>query len=359
MKTMFVSVAFGIALLSAGLVAKSNATSVGDIQAVYYAPNPFGISPTTDGPAFVFENTSTQNVTNAVFTIGVGGDNGTPDSFNVGTIPAGGYVVVIPGESDDGGSHTFFAFTGLPNDTSDNGPNSDSVPFSFTGLLGGVTSVSTGTFTPGATRRLSNDGTISINFLGNQDQPCFNCFGPVVVADINVQNMLQLTSVISRKTHGSAGDFDVDLPLTGSAGVECRTTSGNHTLIFTFSNNVVSGNAAVTSGTGTVSGSPVFSNNTMTVSLTSVTDQQQITVTISNVMDVFGQTLPDTSVNAVILAGDTNGNRTVNAADIAQTKSQLGAPVGQTNFRTDVNANGTINAADTAIVKSNLGHSVP
>src|SRR5262249_44971292 len=80
-------------------------------------------------------------------------------------------------------------------------------------------------------------------------------------------NPLQLTTVVSRKTHGSAGDFDVDLPLGGSAGVECRSTSGNHSLVFTFTNNVVSGNAAVTSGTGTVSGSPAFSDNTMTVNL--------------------------------------------------------------------------------------------
>jgi hypothetical protein len=172
-------------------------------------------------------------------------------------------------------------------------------------------------------------------------------------------NPLQLTSVVSRKTHGAAGDFDVDLPLTDSAGVECRSTGGNHTLVFTFTNHVVSGNASVTSGVGTVSGSPIFSNNTMTVNLTGVSDQQQITVTASNVMDTFGQTLPDTAVNAVILAGDTNGNRTVNAADVAQTKAQQGAPVDPTNFRTDVNANGTINAADTSLVKANAGNSVP
>ena len=172
-------------------------------------------------------------------------------------------------------------------------------------------------------------------------------------------NPLQLTTVVSRKTHGAAGDFDVDLPLSGSAGVECRTTNGNHMFVFTFSNNVVSGNAAVTSGTGTVSGSPSFSGNTMTVNLTGVSDVQQIAVTVSNVMDTFGQTLPDTAVNAVILTGDTNGNRTVNAADVAQTKAQQGAPVDQTNFRTDVNANGTINAADTSLVKANAGNSVP
>jgi hypothetical protein len=174
----------------------------------------------------------------------------------------------------------------------------------------------------------------------------------------DVNNPLTLNGVVSRKTHGAAGDFDIDLPVSGNAGVECRSTGGNHTLIFTFSNNVVSGDAAVTAGTGTA-GTPTFSGQTMTVGLTGVTDVQQITVTASNVMDEFGQTLPTASVNAVMLAGDTTGNRTVNAADVAQTNQQLGMVVNQTNFRTDVNANGAINGSDSALVKASSGNSVP
>src|SRR6266705_3001538 len=61
---------------------------------------------------------------------------------------------------------------------------------------------------------------------------------------------LALTSAVSRKTHGSAGIFDVPLPLTGEPGVECRNTNGKFIFVFTFSSNVVSGSAAVTSGTG-------------------------------------------------------------------------------------------------------------
>ena len=55
---------------------------------------------------------------------------------------------------------------------------------------------------------------------------------------------LQLTTAVSRKTHGGAGTFDIPLPLSGEPGVECRSSGGNHTLVFTFSNNVVSGNAS-------------------------------------------------------------------------------------------------------------------
>lgn len=172
-------------------------------------------------------------------------------------------------------------------------------------------------------------------------------------------NPLAITSVVSRKTHGTAGDFDINLPLSGDPGVECRNTGGNHTFVFTFTNNVVSGNASVTAGTGNVSGSPAFSGNTMTVNLTGVTDVQQIAVTASGVMDTFGQTLPDTAVTANMLAGDATGNKSVNSSDVGMTKQQVGAAVDVTNFRTDVNASGTLNASDVSMVKGLTGNSLP
>ena len=171
---------------------------------------------------------------------------------------------------------------------------------------------------------------------------------------------LLLTSAVSRKTHGSAGTFDIPLPLSGNPGVECRTggATNDYTQVFTFTNNVVSGNASVTSGIGNVSGPPTFSGNTMTVNLTGVADMQTLTVTLSGVTDQFSQVLPDTSVSVNMLIGDTNGNGIVNATDIAQTKGQVGQPVSNSNFRTDVNASGIINATDVAIVKAHSGNSI-
>jgi hypothetical protein len=176
-------------LLSCGLVAQSNGAPIGDIQVVYNAPNPFGIG-IQDGPAFVIENFSATPITNAFLSILVGGDNAIADTFNVGTIPANSFVVIEPGLSNDGGAgHTFFTFLGSILDTSDGGPSANGVPFSFNGLLGALT-VSSSTFTPAATAGTTNDGTISnMNFLGgpgNNDGPCSDCFGPKVVADINI-----------------------------------------------------------------------------------------------------------------------------------------------------------------------------
>jgi serine protease AprX len=170
---------------------------------------------------------------------------------------------------------------------------------------------------------------------------------------------LLLTGGVSRKTHGAAGTFDVPLPLTGEPGVECRSSGGNHTLVFTCDNTLVSGNASVTTGIGTVLGSPTFSGNTMTVNLTGVTDVQKITVTLTGVTDTTAQVLPDTPVSVNMLIGDTNANKSVNAGDLAQTKAQSGVVVTGANFRTDINVNGSVNAGDTALVKANAGHTLP
>ncbi len=170
---------------------------------------------------------------------------------------------------------------------------------------------------------------------------------------------LTLTTMVSEKTHGAAGIFDINLPLTGTPGVECRSSGGNHTLIFAFTNNLVSGDASVTSGTGSVSGTPTVSGNTMTVNLTGVANVQTVTVTLSSVTDVSSQVLPDTVASVSFLLGDTNGNGSVSASDIAQTKGQSGQPVTAANFREDVNANGNISASDISLVKSQAGASLP
>ncbi len=183
--------------------------------------------------------------------------------------------------------------------------------------------------------------------------------GGRAIARFTPGSPMQLTTAVSRKTHGAAGTFDINLPLTGEPGVECRSSVGNHTIVFTFNNNVASGNASVTAGVGSVTGGPTFSANTMTVNLMGVTDVQKITVTLSGVTDTSAQLLPTTTVSMNILAGDTSGNKTVNATDISQTKLQSGVPVSAANFREDVVVSGSITATDVSLVKSHSGSSVP
>jgi N-acetylneuraminic acid mutarotase len=173
-------------------------------------------------------------------------------------------------------------------------------------------------------------------------------------------------SAVSRKSHGGAGSFDVDLPLTGTPGLECRSggATGDYTIVVTFLANVsVNGNpqAAVTSGIGTIGsggmsngGMVITSGSVVTIPLTNVANAQTINVTLNNVNGSTNVTIP-----MGVLIGDVNGNAAVNASDVSLTKAQVGVPVSGSNFREDVNANGTISATDVAQVKAHVGTALP
>jgi hypothetical protein len=181
----------------------------------------------------------------------------------------------------------------------------------------------------------------------------------VTINIVGTPQALSLLTAASRKIHGAAGTFDINLPLTDPSGVECRNSGGDHTLVFTFNNMVVSGSATVTSGIGSVAGSPTFNSHTMTVELTGVADVQRIAVTLHGVTDDFAQVLPDTTVGVNMLIGDATTNRAVNAADVNRIKMQVGVPVTAANFLTDINANGAVTASDVAQAKVNSGHTLP
>ena len=173
-------------------------------------------------------------------------------------------------------------------------------------------------------------------------------------------------SAVSRKTHGNAGNFDVDLPLSGTPAIECRSgdATSDYTIVVTFLANVsvnASPQAAVTSGIGIIGsggasngGVVITSGNVVTIPLTNVANAQTINITLSNVNGSTNVTIP-----MRVLIGGVNGNGTVNASDVALTKSRIGQPVDQTIFRSDVNANGSINATDVSLVKSSIGTGLP
>ncbi len=176
-------------------------------------------------------------------------------------------------------------------------------------------------------------------------------------------------NAVSRRMHGGAGSFDIPLPITNPVGVECRTggATGDYQIVVTFAAPVtVTGNpqAQITSGMGQIgaggisNGGVVSVNGAIvTVPLTNVANAQQITLTLFGASD--GANTNNVSVSMSVLLGDTNGNGSVNAGDVAQTKGQSGQAVTAANFREDVNANGAINAGDVALVKSQSGTSLP
>lgn len=173
---------------------------------------------------------------------------------------------------------------------------------------------------------------------------------------------VSLTSLVSRKIHGSAGTFDVDLTPPASA-IECRSggANGDYMVVFSFANTLTSvASASVASGTGSVSGSEIGANpNEYIVNLTGVANIQQIAVNLTNVQDNAGHLSATVGATMNVLIGDITASRSVNSSDVGTAKSQSGNAATAANFRADINASGVINSSDISIVKSNSGTSLP
>ena len=178
---------------------------------------------------------------------------------------------------------------------------------------------------------------------------------------------VQLNSVVSRKTHGSMGDFDVDLPLSGRRGVECRRgggTNGDHKIIFTFNCALATVDSATVS-CGSVSGSSIGTGalaNQYTVNLTdeNACNGQYIVVTLNNVNDSCGNHSDTVSSPEMgLLVGDVNANGIVSNTDASSVQSQVAAPVTASNFRNDVTVNGVITGTDRSSTKGQVGSTLP
>ncbi len=167
----------------------------------------------------------------------------------------------------------------------------------------------------------------------------------------------QLSQAASRKTHGTAGTFDINLPLTGPAGIECRagTPDGSHTIVFTFTAPVTGGTASTSAGTVS---NVAFNGNEMVVTVSGVSDPRTVTVTANNVTNSTGN-LPSVSVPVRFLQGDVNADGSVGSGDIGQIKSFSGQAVEGGNFRNDIVANGAINSSDLSIAKLKSGNMLP
>ncbi|HEX8077418.1 MAG TPA: dockerin type I repeat-containing protein [Chthoniobacterales bacterium] len=173
----------------------------------------------------------------------------------------------------------------------------------------------------------------------------------------------ELISIASRKQHGYAGFFDIDLPVAGTTGIECRSgdTNGAETMVFRFANRLTSvSRVAVKSGPGTITSDGIGSDaHEYFVNLTGVTKPQLVTVGLTNISDAAGNFGANVIGSVNVLPGDTNADTRVNIVDTNQTKANSGSLTNADNFRTDVNLDGRINVADTNFVKAHAGSSLP
>ena len=141
---------------------------------------------------------------------------------------------------------------------------------------------------------------------------------------------ITLVSAASRKDHGRAGDFDIDLPLIGpralSAGSE--VAAFGQTIVFAFSQPVTSISGVTTTTCGNVKRATI-SGSTVTVELGHVTcDGSDITVTVPGVNGTSGSV--DASATMTLRTGDVNADGVVNhdrpGGDQNERGSRLGDP---------------------------------
>jgi hypothetical protein len=163
-----------------------------------------------------------------------------------------------------------------------------------------------------------------------------------------------LLSVVSRKVHGIAGTFNLDLPLTGPAAVECRTpgstgtTGVDYKMIFTFSSPVT---ACGTASTGSVSAGPAA--NQCTVNLTGIPNQAYTTVTLNGVVvPCFGTLSPSPSATMGLLVGDVNSTKRTDAGDVTAVRNKTVSIPDASTFRFDVNNSGRIDAGDVTTTRN-------
>jgi hypothetical protein len=186
----------------------------------------------------------------------------------------------------------------------------------------------------------------------------------VVTVDSAGSPQLSATNpIVSRLTHGGIGPFDVNLPVSGTRGIECRSggPNGNYHMVFTFVNNLVSVDSAgiTNGGPTTVTSSAIGPNpNQYTVNLTGVPNAQNLQVSLINAKDTTGA-IGNVTGTMGVLIGDTNADGFTDAIDVSQTKSQSGQAVTNSNFREDVNVDAFIDAVDVSLVKSKSGTALP
>jgi glucose/arabinose dehydrogenase len=192
--------------------------------------------------------------------------------------------------------------------------------------------------------------------------------GELYITDIGNGNVYKispmLVSAASRKSH-SGTLFDINLPLSGTRGIECRSgaANGDFTVVFRFALPLSSvGGRSVTAGVGSVSSAMINSSNAREylVNLTGVTNGQYVTLTLTNATDVAGNTSSSISATMGVLVGDVNASGRTDNGDAIVVRNLSGTvPTDTTTARSDVDCSGRVDNGDAIVIRNNSGAALP
>jgi T5SS/PEP-CTERM-associated repeat protein len=232
-------------------------------------------------------------------------------------------------------------------------------------LYDGGTAIGSAT-AAGATTDVTTSGTATLasgahNIVARQTQPGMaqSAASPAAAVTVDTTNPA-ITGAVSRKTHGSAGTFDLALALGSTVSVEPRK-DGPTTIVFTFSKSIAAADGRISANEFSIGNaiysSAAISGNTLTLNLATVADGTVVTVALSGISDLAGNTISGVSNLSVrALYGDVNRNGSVTIGDQQSVKNALGAAVTAANYLNDLNLSGGITIGDQQAVKNALGH---
>lgn len=164
---------------------------------------------------------------------------------------------------------------------------------------------------------------------------------------------LALVSAASRR-----GPFEIDLPLSGSPGIECRISNNHHlTIVFTFDHAVTSveSGAATCGRFGDLQVNLENPDQVLATYNSGPCNGEQVTLSLHNIQDEDGDSLADASVTIGLLVGDVTGDGSVDEADVQATEMALGQTTNESNFRADIDTSGAIDRNDARIVRRKGG----
>ena len=175
-----------------------------------------------------------------------------------------------------------------------------------------------------------------------------------------VPRALQLTAAVSRKKrHGGAGDFDINLPLAVDLGSNAVTVAAINTLVFTTSNDLVSGNAQRDHRDR----QRLRQSHLLWQHHDSEPDRCHRRAENNSHFGrrnrQLGSSAPGHGSERTRLIGDTNGDRFVNAGDTLQTRNPSRSGDRHDELPLRRYQHGLVNVGDTTVVRAGSGAFLP
>ena len=207
---------------------------------------------------------------------------------------------------------------------------------------------------------IKNTTTSSASISFNSREAAVN--RPVLLVTAPDASSPTLIAAASRKRTQSAQDLDHALPLTAPA-VESRS-GGVTQLVLNFSEPVIPSDGLLDANEFVISGATFVSasmnGSSMILSLTGAVDRSIVSVQLQGLADVNGNGMASgAAISVNNLAGDVNGDRSVNFNDFLRLQNAFGRSVGAAGYDTDcdLNADGSVDFNDFLTLQNSFGNS--